>query len=43
MPAKKVEVRRLSGRLKSAFIAASRSVNPKGALYALIIIIRGAF
>ena len=43
MPTKKVEVRRLSGRLRSAFIAAPRLVDLRGALYALIIVIRGAF
>ena len=43
MPTRKVEVRRLSRRLRSAFIAAPKSVDLKGALYALIIVIRGAF
>ena len=43
MLAKKVKVRRLSGRLRSAFIVALRSVDLEGALYALIIVIRSAF
>ena len=43
MPAKKVEVRRLSRSLRSAFITAPRSVDLRGALYALIIVTRGAF
>ena len=43
MPAKKVEVRRLSRSLRSAFIAAPKSVDLKGALYTLIIVIGGAF
>ena len=43
LPIKKVKVRRLSERLKSAFIAAFRSVDLRGALYALIIVIGGAF
>jgi hypothetical protein len=41
--ARKVEVRRLGGSLRSAFIVAPGSVDPGGALYALIIVIGGAF
>ena len=43
MPARKVEVRRLSGSLRSAFIVAPRLVDLEGALYALIIVTGGVF
>jgi len=43
LPARKVEVRRLGRSLRSAFIAAPKSVDLRGALYALIIVTRGAF
>ena len=42
-PAKKAEVRRLGGRPRRAVIAVPGLVDPGGALYALIIVIKGAF
>ena len=43
MLVRKVKVRRLSRSFRSAFIAAPRLVDLGGALYALIIVTRGAF
>ena len=43
MLTRKVKVRRLSRSPRSAFIAAPRLVDLRGALYALIIVIGGAF
>ena len=43
MPIRKVEVRRLSRSLRKVFIAALGLVKLGGALYALIIVIKGAF
>ena len=42
-PAKKAEVRRLGRRLRRAVIAVPRLVDLEGALYILIIVIKGAF
>ena len=42
-PAKKAEVRRLGRRPRRAVIAVPRLVDLGGALYALIIVIKGAF